>query len=148
MDDVALADYVLGINHDPVEAGHVDNICARLLGVSPGAAIWFSDYTLRKLRLRHGEITFQHYRYMPQLLLHGFLSRSIKPKHLELWWLDARDADPTALIAVLKATAKGEIFVATFHPVHRKEARRLARKAAKEGRLIRSQSGYEDPRQI
>ena len=58
------------------------------------------------------------------------------------------EADPAGMFAVLKATKRGEVFVDTFHPVHRKEARRLARKAGRENRLIRSQRGYEDIRNI
>ena len=148
MDDVGLANYVIGISPGPVEAGRVDPVCARLLGVDSCTPIWFSDYTLLKLHERHGEITFEHYRYMPKLLLQGFLARSRKPRHLEFWWLDGPNSEPAALITVLKATVLGEVFAATFHPIHRKECRRLARKAGKEGRLIRSQRGYEDIRKI
>lgn len=148
VDDVALANYVIGISHGLVEAGRIDPVCARALGVESCTPIWFSDYTLLKLHERHGEITFEHYRYMPNLLLRGFLARSRKPRHLELWWLDEVGSEPAALLTVLKASVLGEVFAATFHPIHRKEARRLARKAAKEGRLIRSQRDYEDIRKI
>jgi hypothetical protein len=148
VDDVALANYVLGIDYAHVEAGRVDSVCARLIGVRAGTPIWFSDYTLLKLTQKHGEITFQHYRYMPKLLLQGFLARSRKPRHLELWWLDEADATPAALFAVIKATRRDELFVGTFHPLHRPEARRLVRKASREARLIRSQRGHEDPSNI
>jgi hypothetical protein len=148
LDDVALADYVIGINYGHVEAGRIDGECARLLNVLAGTPIWLSDYTLLKLAHVHGEITYQHFRYMPQILVHGFRAQGRKPHVLEAWWIDERDADPAGMFAVLKATKRGEVFVDTFHPVHRKEARRLARKAGRENRLIRSQRGYEDIRNI
>jgi len=87
MDDVALANYVAGTYFDNVEAGRVDRDCAPLLGVEIGTPIWFSDYTLMKLRQRHGEINFSHYLHMPAILLHGFVARGRKLKFVDLWWL-------------------------------------------------------------
>jgi hypothetical protein len=144
VDDVALANYVAGTFFGPVEAGRVDSACARLLGVTAATPIWFSDYTLMKLRERHGDINFQHYRHMPDILLHGFLARGRKANLMELWWVDPPANKPTAFFTVLKATKKGEVFVETFHQLHGREVRRTARKAKKEARLIRIQSGYED----
>lgn len=102
-----------------------------------------------KLRGKHGEITFQHYRYMPHLLLDGFVAPSHKrPRHVELWWFDTKAAAPTAFLAVLKATKANEVFVGTFHPLHRREARRLVRRATRDDRLMRSQAGYTDLHEI
>jgi hypothetical protein len=58
MDDVALANYVAGTYFGHVEAGRLDPDCAKMLGVKPYVEIWFSDYTLLKLRKRHGDINF------------------------------------------------------------------------------------------
>jgi hypothetical protein len=141
MDDVALANYIAGSHFDYVEAGRLDHVCADLLGVASGTEIWFSDYTLMKLRLRHGDINFSHYKHMPSILLRGFIAKGRKPGFLELWWVDhgSRDHEAAAYFIVLKATKKGEVFVETFHRAHLKESRRLHRKSEREGRLIRAQ---------
>ncbi len=143
MDDVALANYIAGAAFDHVEAGRLDYRCAVLLGVEVGVEIWFSDYTLLKLRQRHGDINFSHYRHMPSVLLHGFLAHGRDTRFLDLWWIDQTGPEPLALLVVLKATKKGEVFVETFHRIHMKEARRLYRKAKRERRLIREQHGVE-----
>ena len=143
MDDVALANYIAGVYAGPVEAGRLDYRCAGLLRVQAGTAIWFSDYTLSKLRRRHGDINFSHYRHMPSILLHGFLARGRSNNLLEFWWVDRVSAEATAYFVVLKATKKGEVFVETFHRVHLREVRRLLRKAEREGRLIHTQAGVE-----
>jgi hypothetical protein len=83
MDDVALANYIAGTHGGHVEAGRVDEVCAQLLGVQCGTEIWFSDYTLTKLRYRHGDINFSHYWHMPSILLHGFLARGRHPNLLD-----------------------------------------------------------------
>src|SRR5258708_37865491 len=93
MDDVALADYVAGCFGGPVEAGRVDRLCADLLKVACGVPIWFSGYTFEKLRRRHGDINFQHYRPMPPILLHGFVARGRKPTLLDMWWVVRRGSE-------------------------------------------------------
>ena len=143
MDDVALANYIAGSYFGHVEAGRLDHLCAQLLGVPAGTEIWFSDYTLLKLRQRHGDINFSHYHYMPSILLHGFLAKGRKSNLLELWWINYDAFKPKAFVVVLKATSKGEVFVATFHRVHLREARRFQRRAARENRLIREQKSIE-----
>jgi hypothetical protein len=125
----------------PVEAGRLDQTCAQLLGVECGVEIWLSDDTLTKLRLRHGEINFSHYRHMPSILLLGFLARGRHPNLLELWWLDRSGPVPLTYFVVLKTTRHGEVFVRTFHLAHQKEARRLRNKARRDGRLVREQVG-------
>jgi len=143
MDDVALANYIAGSYFGHVEAGRVDNICAELLGVEPRVEIWFSDYTLMKLRQRHGDINFSHYRHMPSILLHGFLAKGRFPNVLSLWWVAPVGTEIAAFFVALKATKKGEVFVATFHRIQLREARRLLKRAKIEGRLIREQSGAD-----
>lgn len=91
-----------------------------------------------KLRQRHGEINFSHYRHMPSILLNGFLAVGRKPNFLDFWWVSR--ADPKALFVVLKATRKREIYVETFHPIGLKEARRLLKRAEESGRLVRRQT--------
>lgn len=137
MDDVALANYVAGVDRGPVEAGRLDAECARLLRVPCGTPIWFSDYTLFKLAVKHGEINFSHYQYMPPILLRGFLAHGRKSNYLDFWWLKDREG----FFVVLKATVRREIFVQTFHRIHLREARRLYRLAVKHGRLVRAQTG-------
>jgi hypothetical protein len=137
MDDVGLANYVAGVDRGPVEAGRLDAECSRLLGVPCGTPIWFSNYTLFKLEAKHGEINFSHYKYMPPILLQGFLAVGRKPNFLDFWWLKDREG----FFVVLKATVKHEIFVQTFHRIHLREARRLYRLAVKEDRLVRAQIG-------
>jgi hypothetical protein len=143
MDDVALANYVAGSSFDPVEAGRVDYLCAKLLGVEPCVQIWFSDYTLLKLRQRHGDINFQHYHHMPSILLQGFLAKGRTERVLELWWVWGFGSAAIAFFVVLKATHKGEVFVATFHRIHLREARRLWKRAKRDGRLVREQAYAE-----
>jgi hypothetical protein len=139
MDDTALANYQLGLGTGNIEAGRLDRACADLLGVPAGTEIWFSDYTLSKLRQRHGEINFSHYRNMPSILLHGFLARGRERNLLDLWWAKLERGKFTAFFVVLKATRKKEVFVETFHQIDRKEARRLSKRAKIDGRLFREQ---------
>jgi hypothetical protein len=143
VDDVGLANYIAGFSFGHVEAGRVDRICAELLGVEIGVEIWFSDYTLMKLRQRHGDINFAHYRHMPSILLQGFLAQGRFPNLLELWWVGQIGSETLAFSVVLKATKRGEVFVETFHRVHLKESRRLRNKARREGRLVREQEAAE-----
>jgi hypothetical protein len=143
MDDVALANYIAGAHIGYVEAGRLDPACARLLGVAPCTQIWFSDYTLTKLRLRHGDINFSHYHHMPSILLNGTLARGRQANILEFWWSDNACPDYRAFFIVLKATNKGEIFVSTFHRIHEREAMRLLKRASREGRLVRKQLNVE-----
>jgi hypothetical protein len=139
MDDVALSDYIAGIHTGYVEAGRLDALCAALLGLPPCRQIWFSDYTLTKLRISHGDINYSHYRHMSSILLSGALARGRFPHLLEFWWADPSSADHMAFFVVLKATSKGEIFISTFHRVHARETNRLRKKALREGRLVREQ---------
>ena len=141
MDDVALANFVAGAYFGNVEAGRVGRLCGQLLAIEPGTAIWFSEYTLMKLRERHGEINFLHYPRMKELLLEGFIAQG-RGKHLvELWWIDANNRQ--GFSAVIKATKKREVFVATFHRTDIKESRRLYAKSMREGRLVRVQKGVD-----
>jgi hypothetical protein len=139
MDDVALANYIAGSYFGYVEAGRVDNVCAQLLGVAPRVEIWFSDYTLMKLRQRHGDINFVHYHHMPSILLHGFLARGRTPNVLSLWWVGKVGVEIVAFFVALKATKKGEVFVATFHRIQLREVRRLLKRAKRNDQLIREQ---------
>jgi hypothetical protein len=144
MDDVALANYIAGIHVGHVEAGRLEHGCAQLLGVKVGVEIWFSDYTLTKLCLSHGDINFSHYWHMPSILLHGFVARGRHPNLLELWWINQTGPESMAFFVVLKAARNGEVFVGTFHRLHLREASRMHRKAKREGRLIREQSGLSE----
>src|SRR5262245_6092548 len=123
------ANYIAGTYFGHVEAGRSDRRCAELLGLQTGVEIWFSNYTLLKLRQRHGEINFSHYGHLPSILLHGFLARGRKPNFLDFWWIDDRGAQPGAFFVVIKATKSGEGFIGTFHRISLKEARRLYRRA-------------------
>jgi predicted O-methyltransferase YrrM len=143
MDDVALANYIAGSYFGNVEAGRVDLIHAKLLGVKPCTEIWFSEYTLSKLRQRHGDINFAHYSHMPSILLQGFLATGRTKNVLELWWVHGFGSSAVTLLVVLKATKNGEIFVATFHRIHLREARRLWKRAKCDGRLVREQAQAE-----
>jgi hypothetical protein len=143
MDDVALADYVAGCFGGPVEAGRVDRRCAGLLGVSCGVAIWFSAFTLEKLRRRHGDINFQHYRHMPSILLQGFVARGRKSTLVDLWWVLRRGGETIGFFVVLKATRKGEVYVETFHRIDAKEARRLLKRARANRRIVREQANAD-----
>ncbi len=143
MDDVALANYIFGVNFGPVEAGLADSVIAKHLGAQAGARILFSDYTLIKLLDKHGEINFSHYRHLPTLLLKGFMAIGRRHGLLELWWIEASSKDQSAYQLVLKATKSGDIYVSTFHRIHLREARRLAKRAARLNKLVRMQSGFE-----
>jgi len=143
MDDVALANYVAGTYFGNVEAGRADRDCAPLLSVEIGTPIWFSDYTLSKLRLRHGDINFQHYRHMPSLLLDGFLAKGRTETIVDLWWVTRDSYRTIGFFAALKATKNGEVFVATFHRIQVREARRLLKRARREKRLVREQANAD-----
>lgn len=143
MDDVALANYIAGFDLGNVEAGRVDRTCADLLGVPVGTKIWFSDYTFLKLRQRHGEINFAHYRHMPSILLDGYLARGRAPNLVELWWIGISDRETMGFFVVLKSTKRSEVFVETFHRVHSKETRRLCRKARRDNLLVREQMNFQ-----
>jgi hypothetical protein len=139
MDDVGLSNYMAGCFLGPVEAGRADRFCAGLLTVEPGTPIWLSAYTLEKLRYKHGDINFQHYRHMPTILLNGFVARGRKPKVIELWLVTRTNRETMGFFAALKATRKGEVFVETLHRISLKEARRLLRRARAEARIVREQ---------
>jgi hypothetical protein len=139
MDDVALANYIAGCFGGPVEAGRIDTFCADLIGVSAGTAIWFSDYTLEKLRRKHGDINFSHYRHMPAILLRGFVARGRRPNELELWWVTNQGGEKVPFFVALKATRAKEVYVGTFHRINLTEARRRLRRAKETSRLVREQ---------
>ena len=140
VDDVALANYRLGSSFDNVDAGSLDSFLARLLGVKPGTTIWLSDYTFIKLDHKHDRLSFEHYNLMPDILLRGYVAVGRNANVLELWWADELQYHGLyGLALVLKATKRLEVFVETFHPIDRKEAGRLLRKACRENRLRRSQ---------
>jgi hypothetical protein len=81
---------------------------------------------------------------MPAILLQGFLATSRTKKNvLELWWIRGFGTSATVLFVALKATKNGEVFVATFHRIHLREARRLRNRAKREGRLVREQAQAE-----
>jgi hypothetical protein len=138
MDDVALANYVAGCHTGPVEAARLDPFCAGLIGIPAGTAILLSDYTLQKLRHKHGEINFSHYHHFPAIQLSGFVFRGRKNNDLEFCWLA-----PTGLpfFVAIKATVNGEVYVSTFHRINMTEARRRIKRARKSGRLVREQLG-------
>jgi hypothetical protein len=140
MDDVALSNYVAGCFDGPVEAGRLDRLCADLIGVDPGTPIWFSRYTLEKLRYIHGDINFSHYSHMPSILLQGFIARGRKPHVLELWWVTAIGTKRVAFAVVLKATKNKEVFIQTFHRIDVAEARRRLNGAHSKRRLVREQA--------
>jgi hypothetical protein len=140
MDDVALADYIAGCFAGPVEAGRIDTFCAGLIGVPAGTAIWFSDYTLEKLRRKHGDINFSHYRHMPAILLRGFVARGRKPNELELLLIANQGGEKVPFFAALKATRAKEVYVGTFHRINLTEARRRLRRARETNRLVREQA--------
>ena len=144
MDDVALANYIAGTHSGYVEAGRIDQACGDLLGIEVGTEIWFSDYTLIKLRGKHGDINFAHYRHMPSIQLSGFLAHGRHSNLAELWWANLSNEERAAFFVVLKATGKQEVFVSTFHRISFKEARRLWRRATEDSRLVRTQAGAEE----
>ena len=148
MDVVGLANYVAIRGDEPVEAGRAYPQIAALLSVPSGTPIWFSRHTLIKLECKHGEITFEHYSHMPDILLHGFIARARKGNALELWWIAPAGSPISAWFIVLKASVEREVFVGTFHALNRADARRLLRKALREQRLVRCQRGYTDPKSI
>jgi hypothetical protein len=76
--------------------------------------ILFSGYTLEKLRRRHGDINFQHYRHMPSSLLQGFVARGRKPTLLDLWWVVRHGSENIGFFVVLKATRQGEVLSKHF----------------------------------
>jgi hypothetical protein len=143
MDDVALPNYIAGCFPGPVEAGRIDRFCAELLAVESGTPIWLSSYTLEKLRYKHGDINFQHYRHMPTILLRGFVARGRKSTVLELWMVTHVGRETIGFFAALKATRKGEVYVETLHRISLKEARRLLKRARNEVRVIREQIGAD-----
>jgi hypothetical protein len=143
MDDVALANYVAGCFGGPVEAGRIDRLCANLLGISCGIPIWLSAFTLEKLRRKHGDINFQHYRHMPSILLQGFVARGRKPTLVDLWWVVRCGRETIGFFVVLKATRKGEAYVETFHRIDLKEARRLLKRARSNGLIVREQANAD-----
>lgn len=141
MDDVALSNCVAGCFAGPVEAGRLDALCAHLIGVPTGTPIWFSAFTLEKLRYVHGEINFSHYLHMPAILLRGFIVRGRTPNVLELCWVQkAAEGRRTPFSVVLKATKKKEVFLQTFHRINLKEARRRVKVARAKGLIVREQT--------
>lgn len=137
LDDVQLADYVLGIDPGPVEAGRVDHVIASILNVKAGTIVWLSDYTLTKTKFRHPEIDFTDYCMMPEILFSGFATPGKKKRSVELCHVDTDSRGFKLWRVILKGTRRNEVFVTLFHRLDMKEARRLYRRAHKKGTLLR-----------
>lgn len=137
LDDVRLANYIAGIDPGPIEAGRVYGPIALALRVRPGTPVLLSDYTMTKTSYRHGEVTFQDYMRLPSVLASGFavpgrLPRTVEFAHFDYWFRGMRWWH-----AVIKATVREEVYVTLFHRSNLGEARRIYRRAAKRGEIIR-----------
>ena len=125
MDDVALANYSVGLHHENIEAWRVDGLIAAVLRIRIGTVVWLSDYNLTK-------IGFEHFRKLPRILADGVVVRG-RHRTAEIFAVNL-DAP---MKAVLKATRSGEVFLTTLHRIRCSEVRRLYRKAKRSGALVR-----------
>ncbi|MGH6890748.1 MAG: hypothetical protein ACREEP_00665 [Dongiaceae bacterium] len=137
MDELKLADYFAGLHREDIEAGRLDATLAGALGMAAGTAVWLSDWTLTKVRFRHAEINFQHYVKMPAILREGFALRGRKEIGLEIYWVEGWSSAAHGFCLCMKRTAKSDVYITTFHPIHFSELRRKYRSAERKGLLVR-----------
>jgi len=137
LDEVKLANYFAGLHREDIEAGRLDALTASALGLLPGTVVWLSDWTLTKVRFRHAEITFRHYVKIPTILRDGFAMRGRKGPGLEIYWLDGWTDAAHGFCLCLKRTARSDVYITTFHPIHFSELRRKYRRAERKGLLVR-----------
>jgi hypothetical protein len=136
MDEVALANYFAGygVEPDPIEAWRVDPSVARALDVPLRAPVRLSYANFSKITLKHRDITFDDLKRFAALAEadETFVARD-RRRSAQLVHDDA--VRPFKI--VLHATRKDEVYLVTFHRINISEARRLHKRAHREGRLIR-----------
>lgn len=137
MDELKLADYFAGLHREDIEAGRLDAVLAGILGMVAGTVVWLSDWTLTKVRFRHAEISLQHYLKIPVILREGFALRGRKGLGLEIYWIDGWTSAAHGYGLCMKRTAKNDVYITTFHPIHFSEVRRKYRGAERRGQLVR-----------
>ena len=99
--------------------------------------IVISDYTLKKTRQRHPEISVQDYRAIPIIVADGVFIVGNKPNAVQLIGSVASDSGEQTYSLVIKAAGTGELFVSTLHRLKFKEAKRLYNRALDRGTLLR-----------
>lgn len=136
MDEVALANYFAGpgVEPDPIEAWRVDADVARALGVPLRTVARLSYDNFVKITLKHDDVTFADLKRFAAIAESPatFVARDVR-RSAQLIHLDP--ARPFKI--VLRATRRNEVYLVTFHRTRADEARRLRRRAIKQGRLIR-----------
>lgn len=136
MDEVALANYFAGhgVEPDPIEAWRVDRAAARALGVALRTPVRFSYANFCKITLKHRDVTFDDLKRFANLAEadETFIARD-RRRSTQLVHVDA--ARPFKM--VLRATRKDEVYLVTFHRINISEARRLYKRALRDGRLTR-----------
>lgn len=137
LDEFKLANYFAGLHRENIEAGRLDATVAAALGMAAGTVVWLSDWTLTKVRFRHGEITYRDYLKVPVVLREGFVVRGRKATSIEIYWSVGWVRATPGYRLCLKRTRAGDLFVTTFHPIHFKEIRRVYRGAERKRLLIR-----------
>jgi hypothetical protein len=137
LDELKLADYFAGLHREGIEAGRLDAALAGALEMPAGTIVWLSDWTLTKVRCRHGEINFQHYLKIPVILRDGFALRGRKGSGLEIYWVEGWSNAAHGFCLCMKRTAKSDVYITTFHPIHFSEVRRKYRAAERKGLLAR-----------
>lgn len=136
MDEVALANYFAGhgVEPDPIEAWRVDRAAACALCVALRTPVRFSYANFCKITLKHRDVTFDDLKRFANLAEadETFIARD-RRRSAQLVHVDS--ARPFKM--VLRATRKDEVYLVTFHRIRTSEARRLHKRARREGRIIR-----------
>ena len=136
MDEVALANYFAGygVEPDPIEAWRVDSSVAQALGVPARTQVRLSYANFCKITLKHRDITFDDLKRFAALAEadETFVARDRRRSAQLVHFDKAR-----AFKMVLHATRKDEVYLVTFHRINTSEARRLHKRARREGRLTR-----------
>jgi len=137
MDEVQLANYYAGLDPGPVAAGVVsDWRVARVLGCTQGAKIQLSDWTLTKTKFRHDDLDFADYLKLSEILREAFVIRGRTRETAEMIYVEPREFRPPCWRVVVKHTVRSEAFITNFQRYHFSEARRIYRRALKDGQLV------------
>lgn len=136
MDEVALANYLAGIESGPLLVTNTPRELAATLGVPVGAPVYLSDYTLTKSRYKHQSLDVRIWRHIGLAIWDGFAITEKGARKSRIISLIYNGTESLPYLISLKGTSNKEVFVSTFHRIHLKEARRHLNQGRKRPSLV------------
>jgi hypothetical protein len=101
-----------GERPEPVVVGHIyDPGLVRLIRAADRHAVLLSQDTIIKQRCRHPDVGFEQYRLLPYIFRYGAVGQEW-PDQLVFSWVDH---DERRYRAMVKSTARKELFVTSLH---------------------------------